>query len=593
MSGPASSGSQAALNAAFAAALVEGLVRGGVREVVLSPGARSAPLALALAARHDLRLHVVVDERAAAFLALGLARASGRAAAFVCTSGTAPAHALPAVIEAALSAVPLLVLSADRPEELQACGAPQTIEQQRLFGPHARWFAQLGPAREGAPREWPAAVAARAVDHALGPPAGPVQLNVAFREPLWQPGCEGALPPVGAPRLLRATPRLDPAQARAALSLLEGPGVIVAGPRAFPPGGEGAAAALALGRRLGWPLLADALSGLRHGPFAAEVVSAGDALLRDPGFARAHRPRAALRLGQLPTSKPLATWLEAAAPATALVDAHGQWHDPTHAAAALLVADAAQACAALLAAAEELERPTAPAEWGASWEAAERAARQALEAATREGWWEGALARALVEALPAGALLHAGSSLPVRDLDAFGGARPAPLALVGQRGANGIDGGVAAAAGAALGWTRGPAAALLGDVALVHDLGGLLAACELEAPLTLVVVDNGGGAIFSELPLAGADPERFRRLFLTPPRLDLARACAGLGAPVLEVGDLPGLRQALAEAPGRGPRVVLARVERSESARRREAARGSVSRAWRAARAPAEEVPCP
>lgn len=585
-------------NAAWAASLVGGLVRSGVREVVISPGARSAPLALALADHATrqptaLRLQVVIDERAAAFLALGMARAAGRPVALLTTSGTAGAHALPAVIEASLSAVPLLILTADRPEELQGCGAPQTVDQQRLFGAHVRWFAHLGAPRPGGPAGWPAALAARAVQRAVGPPAGPVHLNLAFREPLWTPGQEPSNP-APAPWIAHAPAAPSPAQARDALELLLGAdggqrGVIVAGPRALAPG-EDPAPVLALARRLGWPIVADPLSGLRASD-DAQVIACADALLRDPECAVALAPEAALRLGQLPTSKTLQGWLAPLAPRSLLVDPQADWHDPTHSAGGLLVASTAATCAALLS--EARLRP-APASWLVGWQRAEAAARGALEAATGEGWWEGALARLVARALPPGALLQAGSSLPIRDLDAFGGAGPATL--VGQRGANGIDGGIAAAAGAALVWETGPVAALIGDVALVHDLSGLAAACELGAPLLLVVADNGGGGIFEHLPLA-KHPTHFERLFLTPPRLDLTRACAGLGAEVESIEDRAACARALTAALARplgGPRVLVCRLPRTESRRRREAAWAAVSEAWRAWRAPTpEEVPCP
>ncbi|MCO5169838.1 MAG: 2-succinyl-5-enolpyruvyl-6-hydroxy-3-cyclohexene-1-carboxylic-acid synthase [Planctomycetes bacterium] len=567
--------SAAARNASLAASLVAALVRGGVREVVVSPGSRSAPLALAFAARTDVRVHVLVDERAAGFVALGLARATGDPVALLATSGTAGAHWYPAVIEAALSSVPLVLLTADRPPELQGCGAPQTIDQARLFGAHVRAFAAVGPATPEAPPGWAGAVAARLVDQAKGPPAGPVHLDVALREPLWAPGCEPP-PATGVPVVRRARPRLPAEVAREALEHLAGErGVIVAGPRCAPPGGGALAPAVgALSDALGWPVVCDALSGLRH-------VRSADALLRDPAFRAEHRPTHALRLGQVPTSKVVQRWLADAAPRTVLVDPDGQWHDPEHQAALLLVADPVDACYALARSAGDRAKEEA---WGASWAAADRAARAALDRAARDGWWEGAVARAVVDALPPGALLVVASSLAVRDVDAFGGAPAA--ALLSSRGANGIDGTIATAAGAALGWSAGPVVALVGDLAFVHDLGGLAAARELEVPLTVVVVDNGGGAIFGQLPVA-AHPTAFERLFLAPSRLDLAAAARGLGAEAVTVHDLPALRAILARG-GPGARVVRAPVERTEGARRREAAWAAVSRAWRE---PAEVLP--
>lgn len=571
--------STADLNASFAASLVAALVRGGVRDAVVSPGSRSTPLALALAARADLRVHVLVDERAAAFVALGLARAGARPVALLATSGTAGAHWLPAVVEAAASCVPLVLLTADRPPELHGCGAPQTVDQARLFGAHARLFVQLGPPTADTRPGWPAAVGARAVDAALASPAGPVHVNVAFREPLWAPGAVGGAAP--APRVVRARPALGDDLAREAALLVRGPrGVIVAGPRAAPPGREAelAAALARLSAALGWPVLADPLSGARHGSHdLSTIVTAADALLRDPAFARAHRPRRALRLGQVPTSKAVQRWLADSAPETALVDPDAEWHDPEHAAALLLVADPVEACQALARAVESTPDRDAT-DWLASWQQAEQAARAALDQAAQDGWWEGAVARAVVDALPDGALLVVASSLPVRDVDAFTGASGRDVTLLSNRGANGIDGTVATAVGAALTWERGPVVALVGDLAFAHDLDGLAAARELGAPVRVVVVDNAGGGIFGTLPIAAHAPEVFERLFLTPSRLDLEAAARGLGAQAETVNDPLALRRALAAPlPASGAHVVRAAVDRQEGARRREAAWAHVS----------------
>lgn len=581
-------------NAEFAAALVGALAAGGVRDAVVSPGSRSTPLALALAARADLRTHVLVDERAAGFVALGLARASRAPVALLATSGSAGAHWLPALVEASLSCVPLVAITANRPDDLQGCGAPQTIEQRGLFGPHVRWSAQVGPPRPGGPPGWPAAVAARAVDRAKGPPAGPVHLDVPLREPLWTPGVD--VRPARAPRVLRAAPAVGALAAEVAPLLDRPRGLIVAGPRAV-SSADDAARVLRLARARGWPVLADPVSGLR-GHADPTLVLAADALLRAP--APALRPDVVLRLGQPPTSKATTAWLEACAATTVLVDEAGEWQDPTHAAALLAVAPAGLLCEALADA-----RP-APG-WLEAWRAADDAAQAALAAAAREGLWEGSVARAVVEALPAGAALHVASSLAIREVDAFGGA-PAPgVVVTSNRGCNGIEGTLATAAGAALarpGERGGPVVALLGDLAFVHDLDGLAAAHELDLPLVAVVVDNGGGAIFQQLSVA-AHPA-FERLFLTPSRLDLDAAAVGLGARVLVARDLAGLRAALREAlegpdderggPRRARTVIRAVVDRAEGARRRSDAFMRATSAARAALEPAphrEEARCP
>jgi 2-succinyl-5-enolpyruvyl-6-hydroxy-3-cyclohexene-1-carboxylate synthase len=618
-------------NAEFAAALVGALAAGGVRDAVVSPGSRSTPLALALAARADLRVHVLVDERAAGFVALGLARASGAPVALLATSGSAGAHWLPALVEAALSCVPLVAITANRPDDLQGCGAPQTIEQRGLFGPHVRWSAQVGPPRAGGPAGWPAAVAARAVDKAKGPPAGPVHLDVPFREPLWSPGLPTPAPRV-APRVLRAAPAVDARLAAEVAALLDAPrGVIVAGPRAV-ASADDAGRVLRLARARGWPVLADPVSGLR-GLDDPTLVLAADALLRQP--APELRPDVVLRLGQPPTSKATTTWLEACGATTVLVDEAGDWQDPTHSAALLAVAPAGLLCDALggqeqardFGGAGKGFRSDSRAEgqgshggtpaatpksrgdvWLAAWRAADDAAQAVLAAAAKDGLWEGSVARAVVEALPAGAALHVASSLAIREVDAFGGAAAPGVRVTSNRGCNGIEGTLATAAGAAL--HRGPVVALLGDLAFVHDLDGLAAAHELDLPLVAVVVDNGGGAIFQQLSVA-AHPA-FERLFLTPSRLDLDAAAVGLGARVLVARDLATLRAALREAletpdverrarsarsEARSVRTVIrAVVDRAEGARRRaEAFTRASTRATSAARAALEpqEAPCP
>lgn len=570
-------------NAEFAAALVGALAAGGVRDAVVSPGSRSTPLALAFAARADLRVHVLVDERAAGFVALGLARASGAPVALLATSGSAGAHWLPALVEASLSCVPLVAITANRPDDLQGCGAPQTIEQRGLFGPHVRWSAQVGPPRAGGPPGWPAAVAARAFDRAKGPPAGPVHLDVPFREPLWAPGLPA---PAGrvAPRVVRPAPAVDAGLAAEVAALLEAPrGLIVAGPRAV-ASADDAARVLRLARARGWPVLADPASGLR-GHDDPTLVLGADALLRSPPPGL--RPDVVLRLGQPPTSKATTTWLDACRATTVLVDEAGDWLDPTHTAALLAIAPAGLLCDAL---GGQEHGPG----WLDAWRAADDAARGALADAARDGLWEGSVARAVVEALPAGAALHVASSLAIREVDAFGGA-PAPgVAVTSNRGCNGIEGTLATAAGAALAGRR-PVVALLGDLAFVHDLDGLAAAHELDLPLVAVVVDNGGGAIFQQLPVA-AHPA-FERLFLTPSRLDLDAASAGLGARVRVARDLATLRGALREALARPERLVIrAVVDRAEGARRRADAFTRATGAARAALEPThdrEEAPCP
>jgi len=541
----------------LAGPLASALAAGGVREVVVSPGSRSTPLVLAFAALEPaVRLHVVLDERAAAFVALGLARASGRPPALVCTSGTAGGHYLPAVLEASASRLPLLLLTADRPPELHGCGSPQAIDQRGLLGRHVRVELTLGPPAPDVGPAFLAREAARALDAARAE-GGPVHLNVAFREPLWTDGPTPDVVP--APQVLRGPARPD-----AALLARLGPrlgrarrGAIVCGPLTGAGLDEAAGFARAvtdLGRALGWPVLADPLSRVRWGGHdTTGVVAAGDALLRCEAFAAARAPDVVLRFGRVPTAKPIQAWLARAE--------------------ALVVAEPTGLCRSLLGA---LGRPATAADWLPGWRAAEAAAQDALRAASAGSLWGGAVARLVLESLPAGGLLHVASSLPVRDLDLAGACRATPAIAVGNRGVNGIDGTIATAAGEALAG-RGPVVALTGDLAFLHDLGGLLAASGLDADLTVVVVDNGGGAIFDQLPIA-AHPTAYERFFLTPQAADLAALCRGVGAGHARAADRAALRAALADRPG-GLRVIEVPLERVVDGVLRRAARDAVARA--------------
>ena len=552
-------------NSAHAGTLIDTLVAGGVAEAVVSPGSRSTPLVMALAARTTaIRVHVVLDERAAGFVALGLARASGRPAALVCTSGSAGAHYLPAIIEASESRVPLLVLTADRPPELHGCGAGQTIDQQRLFGGHVRWFVDVGPPRPDAAPLWLRALAAQAVDRATRSPAGPVHLNVPYRKPLWEPGPPApAVAPARIVRLDRAAGDLGPLPAA-----LAGRGVIVCGPLPGPVSRERATAVgeavATLGARLGWPVIAEPTSNARFGH--AGAISTADAFLRDPRVGQRLAPEVVLRVGQAPTSKAVSRWVAQRADRVVLLDPDAVWHDPDHTATLLVAADVTEV-------AERVAPRAHPPSWLAQWSAVDRAAQKAMAQRTdpEAPLWEGAVARAAVCALPEGGALHVASSMPIRDLDLAGGALSRRVRVLCSRGANGIDGTIATAAGEAMAWPRGPLLALVGDLALRHDLPGLSAAVALGVRLTVVVTDNGGGGIFDLLPIAEAAPERVAKYFTTPQGASLADLVRATGARFTEA-TTPGaaLRRAIAaELEHDGVGVVCARVDRAASHRAR------------------------
>jgi 2-succinyl-5-enolpyruvyl-6-hydroxy-3-cyclohexene-1-carboxylate synthase len=541
--------------ATFAATLVDEWVRAGLAHAVVAPGSRSTPLALALAGDGRLHLHVHHDERAAAFLALGIGSATGLPAVVLTTSGTATANLHPAVVEAGSARVPMIVCTADRPPELHHVGAPQTVDQVHLYGRSVRWFADPGVAEPTARVAW-RSLGARSVAEALGRPPGPVHLNLAFRDPLGAP--PGPLPegrPGGAPWHRAVAPLPSPAPAAvdevATLLAPHRRGVVVAG------AGSGRADAVhALAARLGWPVLADPRAAARRP--TAGTVAAFDAILRHPGFAAGHRPDAVLRLGQAPASKVLAQWLAASEALQVAVEADGAWLDPDRTARALVGGDPTAWCAAL---ADHPSLGGADPSWSASWAQAEAAAQEALDGVLGPSGplREPALARTVAATAAPGTTLVVSSSMPVRDLEWYGAPRDG-LRVLANRGANGIDGVVSTGVGVALA-TGGPTTVLVGDVAFLHDANGLLGLPARPVDLTIVVVDNRGGGIFSFLPQAREVPSRvFEQLFGTPHDVDLVGLAGAHGVVATAVADLGELRAAL--APGGGPRVVVAATDR-------------------------------
>jgi 2-succinyl-5-enolpyruvyl-6-hydroxy-3-cyclohexene-1-carboxylate synthase len=538
--------------ATFAATLVDEWARAGVRHAVVSPGSRSTPLAVALDVDDRIAVHVFLDERSAAFCAVGIGRATGVPAVVVTTSGTAAAECHAAVLEASHGRVPLLVCTADRPPELQRVGAPQTVDQVGLYGTSVRWAAEPGVPDAATAGTW-RSLASRAVAEATGARPGPVHLNLAFRDPLV--GEPGPLPPGrddGAP-WHRAWPLRSSSSrsTEAVAAALRSPrGVVVAGAGADPAGVS------RLAEATGWPVLADPLSGCR----LPGSVAAFDALLRVRSFAETSRPDVVVRVGAAPASRVLGEWLVASGAHVVLVERTGAFLDPDR-----LAADVVPGGPAVLAdLARRLEGIGDPA-WGASWTAAEEAAQAAIDRvlAGRDELTEPAVARSLLATLPEGATLVVSSSMPVRDLEWYGRPRSG-VRVLANRGANGIDGVVSTAVGVALA-TGGPTALLVGDLALLHDSGGLLGLADRGVDLAVVVVDNSGGGIFSFLPQAGALPrERFERLLATPHGVDLPSLVAVHGLAALRVHDAEGLEPALIAAVlTPGPLVVVAPTERT------------------------------
>jgi 2-succinyl-5-enolpyruvyl-6-hydroxy-3-cyclohexene-1-carboxylate synthase len=564
-------------NTALASAFVEELARGGVRLAVISPGSRSTPLAVALWRQAEIEVSVIVDERSAAFFALGAAQATGAPVAMLCTSGTAAANYHPAICEADESALPLIALSADRPPELRGIGAGQTIDQIKLYGSSVRWFCEVGThdADDDGLLHY-RSVACRALAAARGEPRpGPVHLNLPWREPLAPIPVEGAVTATDtlalegrSPRPLTAVTPIDLEPSAFLLDEVAGhiagadAGVIVAG-RQLDPELRGPLTALASAS--GFPILAEPTSQLRCGPHdRSHVVSTYDHLLRDKAFRDAARPDLVLRFGAMPTSKPLRAWLAESGADQIVVDPRCGWNEPTGRAAAILRADPtelASGWAARLAG----EQRRAPARWLEA-EAATRAAL-ASELEDLEEITEPGLHLALGQAHADGDLVYTASSMPIRDQEAFLAPSETDALFLCNRGANGIDGLLSSGIGAAHASGR-PTTIVSGDLGLLHDVGGLAALRDVSVPVRIVVVNNDGGGIFGFLPQAEAlAAEEFEALLATPRNVDVARAAALFDLPhrrLESLGQLPGALDA-----GTGLiEVEVARDRRGHASRR-------------------------
>jgi 2-succinyl-5-enolpyruvyl-6-hydroxy-3-cyclohexene-1-carboxylate synthase len=540
-------------NASFSVTLVDALARLGVQHACVTPGSRNTPLSLALAdsAITDWSHH---DERSSAFFALGIARTTGRPVVIVTTSGTAAAELHPALAEAIEGRVPLIAITADRPLRLRGVGAPQTIDQENLFGPSVKWAVDLET-----PDDATAAIplAARLWREAASTPAGPVHLNLRFDEPLMPSGvvppASGILPAAD----IAADPPPDLAAVAAAAARLTGRrGMIMAGP------GDGAAvtAAAALAAALGWPILADPLSGLRAGPHdLTRVLHASDAL-GWAGFLERSGVEAVVRFGAIPTSKPMAEWLAAHRDLPQVFIEPAGRRDPTATANPILRSEVAATLDALTAA---MAAP-APADWLDRWRRADDAAAAAIAEVLAATPFpnEPAIARVVAEALPDPAVLWVASSMPVRDLDAVMLPTRRRIRVMANRGANGIDGFLSTAFGSAS-VSGVVTVALAGDLSVLHDIGALATAARLRVPATVVAVNNDGGGIFHLLPQAGHP--HFERHWGTPHGLDLARVAAVLGLESEVITDRDRLAQAVSVTPER-PRLVEVRTDRAANA---------------------------
>jgi 2-succinyl-5-enolpyruvyl-6-hydroxy-3-cyclohexene-1-carboxylate synthase len=561
-------------NTALASALVEELARCGVRWAVISPGSRSTPLAVALWRQPAIEVEVVLDERSAGFFALGTALAGGLPAAVLCTSGSAAANLHPSVVEADEAGVPMIVLTADRPPELRDIGAGQTIDQLKLYGDAVRWFCEVGTHEaDDAGLLHFRSVACRAYASAIGDPRpGPVHLNVPWREPLapipidadvaaTDPLALQGRGDVPLTAVAPSRPRADEPLLDRIAERIEGEprGLIVAGRQ---PDTRLAEPVASLAAAAGYPILAEPTSQLRRGPHDRSlVISAYDAI------ARRRRddlePRLVVRVGDMPTSKPMRQWLVAIdGLEQVVIDPDGDWREPTRRAATIVRADPSATTRAL---GERLARmrpgasAVAGAPFAAGWLEADRLAREAVDGrlASLDELSEPGLWSVLGEAIRDGDSVLAASSMPVRDLEGFLRPGAEGVLFASNRGANGIDGLVSTAAGLAAG-REARTWAVLGDLALLHDIGGLAAASR-RPELRLIVLDNGGGGIFHFLPQAGAMAEaEFEALLGTPGPVDPADAGRLFGLTV----EVPSAPDELASALEGEARMIVVRTDR-------------------------------
>jgi 2-succinyl-5-enolpyruvyl-6-hydroxy-3-cyclohexene-1-carboxylate synthase len=535
----------------FAATFVDELAVQGIDYACVSPGSRSAPLAMALQRHPKIKVFVQIDERSGSFFGVGLAKATGKPVVLLSTSGTAAAEFHPAVVEAFHSRTPLIVLTADRPPEMREVGANQTIDQQRLYGSAVRWFFDPGPPVESpnAARQW-RRLAARVVAEAA---AGPVHVNFPFREPLVPP--PGQVPvALGASNQAVTTGRLVPTQEQVtalatALRAAQKPLVVVGEMR------DGGRLAAGL-NHLGVPVLAEPSSQLRLAETGAAVESY-EALLR-AGWSLQHGPDLVIRLGGTPTSRVLNSWLAAASAPTFLLDPDRAWRDQDQVAGNVLVCDPQ----VLIESLPPLDRRV----WREEWVSAGRKATAAIAAAlVSTPLHEGHVVRALAARVPDSAQLFVGSSMPIRAVDSFWPYAKPQQVFFGNRGASGIDGLVSTGLGVAAARPDVPTVLLLGDLSVYHDMNGLWAVRRHGVRATLVVCDNNGGGVFNFLPQA-QHTDVFEEIFATPLGLDFAQVARLHGLVYSPVTDRSGLEPAITDALGAStPTMVVVRYKREDS----------------------------
>ncbi|MGM0903263.1 MAG: 2-succinyl-5-enolpyruvyl-6-hydroxy-3-cyclohexene-1-carboxylic-acid synthase [Bacillota bacterium] len=551
---------------AYIAAFVAELVHAGVKDIVISPGSRSTPIALVMAEHPELNLHIHVDERSAAFFGLGIAKATKKPVALLCTSGTAAANYYPAIIEATISRVPLIVLTADRPHELRDVGAPQAIDQIHLYGHNVKWFVEMSPPEgKDSMIRYARTVCARAAATATRYPAGPVHLNFPLREPLI-PNLDGQLFELqerekGYVDIHDGKLTLSNETFKSLASALDSEknGLIICGPI---DDAEFMEAVVDFANQLQFPILADPLSQLRSGHHNQELIIDGyDTFLRFEDSKKVLKPEVVIRLGAMPVSKALSTFLtENRDIPQIVVDGGSGWRDPLTAATEMVHCDESLFCRTI----SEYIKPREHSVYLEKWKSINEHTKFKLSAIRDiPELSEGKLFHLLADMLPENATLFVGNSMPIRDLDSFFFSNKKGIKVMGNRGANGIDGIVSTALGVAT--VSQPLYLVLGDLTFFHDLNGLVAAKLFKLNVTVLLINNNGGGIFSFLPQA-EHPKHFETLFGTPLELDFQHVIEMYGGSYEKVHDWDHYHQVFAnDLQASGLRVLEISTDRDRN----------------------------
>lgn len=552
----------------YVASFVDELVRVGVNEVVISPGSRSTPMAILMAEHPKMKVTINIDERSAAFYALGIAKAKLKPVAILCTSGTAAANYFPAIVEAFYSRIPLIVLTADRPHELRDVGAPQAIDQNQLYGNFVKWFVEMAiPEETDTMLKYVRTVASRAAGKALSAPAGPVHLNFPFREPLvpnlekenlWVQGRNQGTKQVN---LLVGKPIIDEDEVQHIASILKDVtnGLIVCGAH---DDQEFAEAVTNLAEQLEFPILADPLSQLRSGQHSkAHIIDGYDTFLRNPLFCEEYTPELIIRFGAMPVSKALLQYIQKHSHATQIVvDGDGGWRDPTLSASEMVYCNEVEFCNRLV----NMVLKQQSTKWINSWvHINNRVKENFLSIQDQQTLFEGRVFTELQKVVPEHATLFVGNSMPIRDLDTFFTINDKNIKVLGNRGANGIDGIVSTALGVS---SHNPHTILvIGDLSFYHDLNGLLAAKQHDLNITIVMINNDGGGIFSFLPQS-SEEKHFETLFGTPIGLDYEHVVTMYGGTFNRVTNWEEFRKAISKSvQSNGLSVVEVKTDRQEN----------------------------